>query len=56
MEDTLMNEKSTVMSDYTFEDYIKDFEYDYLGFPGAEEIPDEESEGESGFDERSTGR
>ena len=28
------------MSDYTFEDYLKDFELDYLGFDG---VPPQES-------------
>ena len=29
------NEKSYGPPEYTFEDYLKDFEFDYLGFDGV---------------------
>ena len=52
------NEKSYGPPEYTFEDYLKDFEFDYLGFDGvpgrsvpghsAEKLTGNEAEQETG--------
>ena len=35
----MKNQKSFDPDEYTFEDYLKDFELDYLGFDGVPERP-----------------